>query len=296
MDGGSSPMFDYDCNMKKKVIAAALSLVVLLACKTKEEVAPTPVEAPAPVAAQETAPPAAAAQPTVTLAAGAPIPASGVALWLVADDAKPGNLASWSNPAVAGVTATADKPESQPAVVANAINGHAVVRFDGEQNMLMTNVDISLARMPEATIFAVFNSKTDAKSPLRKLYGDDNGGYDRAAGLDDRAGEKSYCVFTGNGVEGYFALKANETIVTADQFTKTDFSGWVNGKKELDKVAAAWGDALPNLYIGNTGTVYQEHWQGDLAEIIVYARVLTDQERMQVEDYLGKKYGVEISR
>jgi len=257
-------MFGYDCNMNRKLIAAALSLVVLLACKKKEE--------------------------------AAPIPPSGVALWLVADDAKPGSLASWSNPLVAGVTATADKPESQPTVVANAINGHAVVRFDGERNMLMTNVDISLARMPEATVFAVFNSKTDANSPLRKLYGDDDGGYDRAVGLDGRAGEKNYGVFKGNGVEGYFALKANETIVTADQFTKTDFSGWVNGKKELDKVAAAWGDSLPNLYIGNTGTVYQEHWQGDLAEIVVYARVLTDQERMQVEDYLGKKYGVTIAR
>ena len=257
-------MFGYDCNMNRKLIAAALSLVVLLACKKKEE--------------------------------AAPIPPSGVALWLVADDAKPGSLASWSNPLVAGVTATADKPESQPTVVANAINGHAVVRFDGERNMLMTNVDISLARMPEATIFAVFNSTTDANSPLRKLYGDDDGGYDRAVGLDGRAGEKNYGVFKGNGVEGYFALKANETIVTADQFTKTDFSGWVNGRKELDKVAAAWGDSLPNLYIGNTGTVYQEHWQGDLAEIVVYARVLTDQERMQVEDYLGKKYGVTIAR
>ena len=159
-------------------------------------------------------------QPTVTLAAGAPIPAQGVALWLAADDAQPGKLASWTNSAVAGVSATAAKPEEQPEVVAKALNGHNVVRFDGDQNMLMTNVDISPARMPEATIFAVFNSKTEAKEPLRKLYGDDNGGYDRAAGLDGRA-EKNYTVFTGNGVSGYFDLKANETYLTADQFTNS---------------------------------------------------------------------------
>ena len=73
-----------------------------------------------------------------------------------------------------------------------------------------------------------------------------------------------------------------------------------NGKKMLDKVAATWGanpeDALPNLYIGGTGTSYHEPWQGDLAEIIVYARMLSDQERMQVEDYLAKKYGVALAR
>jgi hypothetical protein len=68
----------------------------------------------------------------------------------------------------------------------------------------------------------------------------------------------------------------------------------------LDRVAAAWGansgEALPNLYIGGTGTVYHEPWQGDLAEFIVYARVLSDRERMQVEDYLAKKYGVTVAR
>ncbi len=284
--------------MSKKLIAISLCLAALIACKKKEE---TP--APPPPAATQTQPPAKPApppQPTVTLAAGSPIPANGVGLWLVADDAKPaadGKLGSWSNAAVAGIVAAADKPELQPVVAPNAINGHAVVRFDGDKNMLKTNVDISPARMPEATVFAVFNSKTDAADPLRKLYGDDDGGYDRAAGLDTRAGEgKNYTVFTGGGVQGYFALKVNEAYVTADQFTKTDFSGWVNGKATLTRIPATWGKALPNLYIGGTGTSYHEPWQGDLAEIIVYGRVLTDQERTQVEDYLGKKYGVTMTR
>lgn len=59
---------------------------------------------------------------------------------------------------------------------------------------------------------------------------------------------------------------------------------------------ATWGEALPNLYLGGTGTVYHEPWQDDFAEIIVCARLLTDKERTQVEDYLGKKYGVAITR
>src|SRR5262245_18735904 len=189
-----------------KVAAAALCLLAVVACKRKEEPAPAPGPAAAETATQETAaPPKATPQPTVTLAAGAPIPAGGVALWLVADDAQPGKLASWTNSAVAGVTATAATPEAQPEVVAMALNGHNVVRFAGEQNMLMTNVDIGIERMPEATVFAVFSSKTDEKEPLRKLYGDDNGGYDRAAGLDGRS-EKNYNVLSGNGVTAYFDL------------------------------------------------------------------------------------------
>jgi hypothetical protein len=286
--------------MQKKLIALALCLLAVAACKKKEEPAPAPIAETTPAPAPVPAPAPATPQPTMTLAAGAPIPAQGVALWLAADDAQPGKLAAWTNSAVTGVTATAAKPEEQPEVVANALNGHNVVRFDGDQTMLMTNVDISPARMPEATIFAVFSSKTDAIVPLRKLYGDDNGSYDRAVGLDNRGEPHNYTVFTGDDAKGYFDLKAGQTYVTADQFTKTDFNGWVNGKKMLDKLAATWGanpeDALPNLYLGGTGTSYHEPWQGDLAEIVVYGRILNDQERMQVEDYLAKKYGLTLAR
>src|SRR5215813_218381 len=194
--------------MQKKLIALSLCvLAVAAACRKKEEPAPAPAATQAPSPAPAPAPePKATATPqaTVTLAAGAPIPAQGVALWLVADDVHAGKLASWANSAVAGVTATASKPEEQPEVFAKMLNGHNVVRFDGEQNMLMTNIDISPARMPEATIFAAFSSKTDAKAPLRKLYGDDNGGYDRAAGLDNRAENHNYTVFAGSAtVLGY---------------------------------------------------------------------------------------------
>ncbi len=281
----------------KKMFVLPLLLLAAVSCKKTEAPPPQPPPAATETHATTTT---AAPQPqgTVTLPAGSPIPAAGVALWLAGDDAKPagGKLASWSNAALANVTATADKPELQPEVVANALNGHAIVRFDGANNMMMTSVDMSPARMPEATVIAVFNSKTDTKVPFRKLYGNDNGGYDRAVGLDDRGGEKNYTVFTGRGVEGYFDLKPGETYVTVDQYTKSDFSGWVNGKPALTKVGAAWEEALPNLYLGGTGTSYHEPWQGDLAEIIVYARVLTDQERAQVEDYLAKKYGVTITR
>ncbi len=279
---------EYTIPHMRKIGFVALALLAVAGCKSKENAAP-----PAP----------AATETTVKQAQPQAIPMNGIAIWLAADDAKPaadGKLASWSNALTPGAGATADKPEQQPVVVPNALNGHAVVRFDGNQNILVTSVDISPAAMPEATIFAVFSSKAVAKSPYRKLYGDDNGGFDRAVGLDDRGGADNYTVFTGNGDNGYFMLSADTPYVTADQFTKDSFSGWVDGRAVLQKIPAAWGpkpgDALPNLYIGGTGMAYHEPWQGDVAEFIVYNRLLSDQERMQVEDYLGKKYGVTIAR
>jgi len=284
--------------MKKCLAILSVCLLAIAACRKKEEPAAPP---PAPAPAKKVV----TANPEPPPPAGTPhsepwsIPPRGVVLWLVGNDAKAeygGGLASWSNPFLPGVTAVADRTEMKPAVVQDAMNGHAAVRFDGLSNMMQTNIDISPGQMPVATVFVAFNSKTDSPSPLRKLYGDDDGGYDRAVGLDNRAGSKNFGVFTGSGVEGDFALKANEPYVTADEYTKTEFSSWVNGKEALQKINASWGSALPNMYIGGTGPVNHEPWQGDIAEVIVYSRRLSELERMQVEDYLAKKYGVALTR
>jgi len=256
--------------------------------------APDTQPAPAP------APPVEAQQP-VTLPAGSPIPAEGALLWLTGDDAlanaQGGKVQSWQNTLMKGAGATAVHPDGVPAAVANALNGHAVVRFDGTDQMLMSSIDIGPARMPEGTVITVVSSTTADAAPLRKVYGDDNGGYDRAVGLDDRAPGKNFTAFVGSGVAGYFQIAPNATSVVVDEYSPKEFSGWVNGTAAMSKVAADWqDDALPNLYIGGTGTVYSEFWSGDLAEIIVYARKLSGAERIQVEDYLGQKYGVTMTR
>ncbi|HEY5610839.1 MAG TPA: hypothetical protein VIL97_06515 [Thermoanaerobaculia bacterium] len=283
----------------KRILLALLVSSLVFACGKREEVA-EPVQETAEETATAPATTTTSAPPTATLQADAPIPATGVALWLIADEASAsadGTLRTWSNARVPDVTANAVAPDGQPMVVANAMNGHAAIRFDGENDMLMTNVDVGPARMPDATIFTVFRSRTADAAPLRKLYGNDDGGFDRAVGLDDRAGEETnYGVFTGITVSPYFALEQDKTYVAADAYSAKEFSGWINGSPAVSNLAAAWSEALPNLYIGGTGTSYNELWNGDLAEIIVYARALTPEERARVEDYLGSKYGVTLTR
>lgn len=279
-------------------------VLLFLGCAKEESVEPS-----AEVATTETqttaqstsAPPPTQVQKTFTLPAGAPIPAEGVLLWLSGDDAaagsRDGKVQKWENALAGNATATAVAPDKLPAVVANALNGHAVVRFDGTDQTLMSSVDIRPSGMPVGTVITVFNSTTGDPSPLRKLYGNDNGGYDRAVGLDDRAAGTSYTVFTGTFVAGYFQLAPNTTYVVVDEYSPKEFSGWVNGAATLTRIVTDWqDDSLPNMYIGGTGTVYSEYWSGDLAEVIVYARKLSDAERTQVEDYLAQKYGVALAR
>ncbi len=285
-----------------KYLLPACAVLLFLGCAGKERVEPAAAETTT-TAQTETQPVATASVPaqppqqTATLPANAPIPGTGVLLWLSADDAvsraQDGKVKTWQNALVPGMSANAANPDRAPAFVTNALNGHAVVRFNGTDQMLMSNVDISPARMPEGTIVTVFTSATAESSPLRKIYGDDNGGFDRAAGLDDRAPGNNFTLFIGSGVAGYFQLEPNKVYVTVDEYSPKKFSGWVNGVATLKDIDADWQeDALPNLYIGGTGAVFSEYWQGDLAEIIVYARKLSADERTRVENYLVEKYRV----
>lgn len=239
--------------------------------------------------------------PTVTpVDPRAEVPRAGVALWLIADEAQPSpgttKIDFWQNAELPGVRASAVKIAAQPELVRNAVNDHAVLRFDGD-DMLMTNVPFGRGKMAAATVFTVFSSATNATVPYRKLYGCDDGGFDPAVGLDNRSPTANYVVFTGGGVHPYFTLSANRYTLTTDHFQWTQFTGYVDGKLVVNAVPTSHDtQTLPNLYIGGTGLVWVEPWLGDIAEMIVYSRSLDDAERRKVEDYLASKYRLTLSR
>jgi hypothetical protein len=289
--------------MKRTIAVLALSAALVLACKKKEE--PAPAAPPPPVTTSSAATTTTAAPATTTVpdvaVANAPVPASGLELWLRADygvtaDAA-GKVTSWAvegSPLKAGVK----EPAEMPSLVAAAINGKPAIRFDGENNVLEVPMSIDAAASPELTVISVWSSATADKSPLRKLYGADNGGYDRSAGIDDRAADGSnYTVFAGSGgVAGIFTFTANTPNLTIENYANKKLNAWVNGAVAKANLDAEYNDMLDHFFIGSTGRVYHEMWKGDLAEMLVYKRSLTDEERKKVEDYLAAKYGLKLGR
>ncbi len=51
------------------------------------------------------------------------------------------------------------------------------------------------------------------------------------------------------------------------------------------------GRTCPACWTGGTG----EYMNGDIAEIIIFDRALTDEERKSIEEYLGKKWAISVS-
>jgi hypothetical protein len=286
-----------------KRIAMVAVLFALAACRKPAEAPSTTSSAPPPAAETTTTAPAAAkyVPPPDVSVANAPVPTNGLSLWLRADSGvtagADGKVSAW---AVEGspVKATATDPAQQPTLAQNAIGGKPAVHFDGGTQMLEANIDIDPGASPELTVISVFTSETDAATPLRKLYGADDGGYDRAAGLDDRGEGTNYTIFGGGaGVVPIMKLAANTPYVTVDSYDqpKKKLNVWVNGAPVKQNVEIDHGASLDKFYIGGTGTVYHEPWFGNVAEMLVYHRVLSDDERKNVEGYLGAKYGVKVT-
>jgi len=280
----------------------AILLLLAAACRKPAETPVTTSSAPPPPAAETTTTAAKYVPPPDVNAANAPVPTSGLSLWLRADSGvtsgADGKVSAW---AVEGspVKAEAKAPEQQPTLAQNAIGGKPAIHFDGGTQILEANIDIDPAASPELTVISVFTSETDASTPLRKLYGADDGGYDRAAGLDDRGEAMNYTIFGGGGgVIGIMKLAANTPYLTVDSYDqpKKKLNVWINGAPVKQNVDVDHGAALDKFYIGGTGTVYHEPWFGNVAEMLVYHRVLTDEERKKVEDYLAAKYGLKLTR
>jgi hypothetical protein len=287
-----------------RTIAVLLIAASALACSKKEEPAPV-APSPAATSSVATATTATVAPSTGTFAdvnlANAPVPANGLQLWLRGDygvvtDAE-GKVTSW---AVEGsqVKAEAKAAAELPSVAAKAVNGKNAIRFDGDHNMLEVPISIDAVASPELTVISVWSSATADTSPLRKLYGADDGGYDRAAGIDSRASDGSnYTVFAGSGgVAGVFTFAANTANLTIENYANKKLNTWVNGAAAKSNIDAEYDHMPAHLYIGGTGHSYTESWKGDIAEMLIYKRTLTDEERKKVEDYLGAKYGVKLSR
>jgi hypothetical protein len=229
---------------------------------------------------------------TTTTVGTAAVPRPGLQAWLAADqgvvaDAS-GKVSRWTDQSGTTRDATQTNAAAQPTLRANAINGKPGLYFDGTDDALSVAVDINPATTPNLTVVTVFASATNATT-LRKVYSNDDGGYDRTAGLDNRAGT-NYAIYAGSGVRDFFTLSANTAYQTTDAWTPTQFTGRVNGRNVTTQpVTATTG--LSRLTIGSNPT-YGEYWMGPIAEILVYNRLLSAAEQSQVESYLAAKYRI----
>ncbi len=197
----------------------------------------------------------------------------------------------WQDLGIGGHDATQSNPDNWPELVQDAINGRAALVFDGEGDELEAPIDINPSVNPEITVFVVFNSFTGERV-YRKLFGHDDGGFDRAVGLDDRS-TANLVLFGGPSgrTRSIIDIVADQWYLLTVTYTPSEASAWVNGEQVVDAVSVNNGSGRDFTVIGNGGAGSSEWW-GSIAEIRFYGAALTDAQRSGVEAELMETYGL----
>lgn len=214
------------------------------------------------------------------------VPVDGLLAWLRADDAGDGDVERWVGRGPNAVEAEREEGGVAPRAV--TIAGDRFVRFV-EQASMDLPFSIQPATVPELTIAIVLVDEA-TESSMRKAYGHDDGGFDRTVGYDDRLPDGCYGVFTGSTVEPYAALARDEVYVLTDVWTADTFTGHVDGTEVVSHPVQN-GVGSNKFFLGASGTRYSEHWEGAIAEVLVWDRALDDAERATVNAYLVDRYG-----
>lgn len=203
----------------------------------------------------------------------ASLPSGGLKLWLKADagvTVSTGSyLASWQDQSGNANHAAQATAASQPTVVPDEADGFPVVRFDGSDDFV-TFPRITTMR----TVFWVVKETPGAADGYRFLLGD-----------------ASAYHFSSDTTRKIWGSSASTNIRTGE----TRINGAIVNGSTADRPTT-----LSLISLTTTANVSADsfsrdrgngrYWMGDLAELIVYDRPLSDAERVTVENYLARKY------
>ena len=244
-------------------------------------------------------------------AAFSPTELSGLTMWLDADSLGLGdgqNVSDWQVSGGDNYGAKQSNVSWQPTYETNEINGKPVVRFGGSATDERMNVYsdstthanwTQLGLTGGMTVFAVAKPTTNDGGPRQPLLGDNDAIVDWTlsaaewevnrhafGGSSSIAGpHTSFKIFA--GTQSNIAASASNTLL-----------GYVDGVAgtagSQTNSSLGLGQAV-NLAVDVTTHTGRKQFGGDLAELIVYNRVLGNYESNKVGGYLEKKYGLDTA-
>ena len=233
-----------------------------------------------------------------TLANGTDLPFGSLALWLKADSGLAQVYANppvdlWADQSGNGNNATQPSSINRPLWVAGALNGRPVVRFDGVNSYLNLPNFMSDATSGEG--FVVLKSTTPLGSQgslwslgSHQVYFGYNcpPGYPNSDGsITEDFGSADTVHLYGLGIP---AQPLNQYHVYNVTSQNTNWAAWINGTLLYQTTNNTVGFINGSSALGACFW----HFAGDIAEVLVFKRALTTDERTTVNGYLNGKYAV----
>ena len=236
----------------------------------------------------------------------------GLDLWLEADKGvtpSGGPISTWADQSGHGNNATQTTTGNKPALVPNVLNGLPVVRFNGTSSYLNLPYFMEYATQGEG--FVVLRNKVSGFSGT---------GYGSLWFLGDSTVLLGDPVVCPTGYPYYYRDSITENFGSTNIFhipvsleslgnfnvyevsSQTDnWNAWINGVSlyhSSDSHIVSFGNQCLNLgrwtkYFPNSQYGNYYWWfEGDVAEVLVFNRALSTDERATINAYLKGKYGL----
>jgi len=230
---------------------------------------------------------------------------TGCILWLDANDIQGDGtptsdgapVTAWADKSGSGVNASNGGDPTAVVFSDGTINNRAAVRLDGN-DWIPTDTTIDAAVRPDVTIFVVYDYRSVAGDDC--LWGQENGGWDRFALMNHGVGPG---VTHGGGMFGVPAMgnAGIGFVINEVQMAEGVGSGshvMINGVQQGANFTMAGSAGGPaNAFSIGSQQAGGGTWATpmDVAEVLVFDRVLTSEERNKVGGYLAGKYGIASS-
>ncbi len=199
-----------------------------------------------------------------------------------------GSVRTWVDKSGSGFNVTQATAANRPTYNATGLNGNGVLTFDGTNDKL-TNTAASIAGN-DYTMFVVFErSIATGRDGVVELG---NGGSRNALFVNDSANKLGlYANGTFFNSTNVYTPGTYEVVTMMHDATAINL--WRNGVNEITATGSTRATTT-GIYVGDDSSGGDE-LNGHIAEIIVYDRDLTADERRDVENYLATKWGRTIS-
>ena len=219
---------------------------------------------------------------------------TGQVLWLDANDCTTVTLeddsnkvTSWADKGINGYVITQSNSDRRPLYINNSVNGNSVIKFDGIDDYLLNT---SFFNFDDITVIAVGTYDVGDNSQCMLNISQNASG--NGALMQYRTDSTIFSSYDGTTDESSF----EETLPTMRIFTgvsdgESDYY-YVNGNMHDKTDSANITSTTNRLYLGSNAALSGYFLKGNIAEIIVYDRVLSNSERESVEGYLAEKYGI----
>ena len=216
----------------------------------------------------------------------------------------------------------------KPIYTSNGMYGLPSIKFDGKDDYFFSeNVEQSILTYRSASVFVVFDPKTVTSNDKRSiLYQPAECGREFDVGYNFNskgnfgiASSSGTCGSTNATTSGIDFVVQNEKIVASliiyqtpmvkgdTSNIKTFRNGYLESVSKVNEGYTSklieddkkYSDGSNRLYIGARKTsdnaVPTSFFNGLLGEMIVFNRSLNNEDRKEIEKYLGKKWGIKVN-